>query len=32
MKRLEKITGGRVIPGHDEKVFLALQKDGPSFT
>jgi len=32
LKRLEATTKGRVIPGHDKETFLALQKDGPSWT
>jgi hypothetical protein len=32
LKRLESTTKGRVIPGHDETTFLALQKDGPSYS
>jgi len=32
LKRLEATTKGRVIPGHDKETFLALQKEGSTFT
>jgi hypothetical protein len=32
LKRLERTTRGRVIPGHDEETFLALQKEKDVFT
>ncbi|KAG9562893.1 Metallo-hydrolase/oxidoreductase, partial [Aureobasidium melanogenum] len=32
LKRLERTTRGRVIPGHDAETFLALQKEKDVFT
>lgn len=32
LKHLERTTRGRVIPGHDEETFLALQKEKDVFT
>ncbi|KAL6862597.1 hypothetical protein ACO1O0_002833 [Amphichorda felina] len=32
LKQLEKITKGRVVPGHDKDIFLQIQQEGPSFT
>ena len=31
LKHLERITKGRVIPGHDKETFLALQSEGTEF-
>jgi len=32
LKHLERITKGRVIPGHDAETFQALQKEKDVFT
>jgi hypothetical protein len=32
LKHLERITRGRVIPGHDEESFLKLQSEKDVFT
>jgi hypothetical protein len=32
LKRIERVTKGKVIPGHDENVFLDLMKNGPMYT
>jgi hypothetical protein len=32
LKRIEHITKGKIVPGHDEKVFLDLVKNGPMYT
>lgn len=31
LKQLERLTKGRVIPGHDEETFVALQKEKDFF-
>lgn len=32
LRRLEAVTRGRIIPGHDEEVFVMLQKEKDIFT
>jgi hypothetical protein len=32
LKHLERITRGRVVPGHDEETFLKLQSEKDVFT
>ena len=32
LKQLQRQTRGRVVPGHDEETFLALQKEKDVFT
>lgn len=32
LKHLERITKGRIVPGHDKETFLALQNEGGVFT
>lgn len=32
LKHLQRLTRGRVVPGHDEETFLALQAEKSVFT